>query len=146
MSDYKIIDLLMIEDNQHDAELIIRELRRQNLANNLYLIDNGPEALDFFFCKGKYAERSMDYPPRVVLLDLKLPKVNGLEIMKALKTNPKTASIPVVVLTSSQEEPDIKEAYRLGANSYVVKPLDFDQFASAMSQIGLYWLLVNKTL
>jgi two-component system, response regulator len=145
MENYKIVDLLLIEDNQNDAELIIRALRKNQLANNLFVIDDGAEALDFFFCKGKFSDRNIEHKPRVVLLDLKLPKVNGLEIIKSLKSNPKTASIPIVILTSSQEEPDIREAYRLGANSYVVKPLDFDQFVNAMTQVGMYWMLVNKT-
>lgn len=141
-----MVDVLLVEDDQHDVELIVRSLRKHNMVNNLFVITDGADALDFFFCRGKFSDRQMDNPPRVVLLDLKLPKISGLEIIQSLKSHPKTASIPVVVLTSSQEGPDIKEAYRLGVNSYVVKPLDFDQFSSAMSQLGLYWLLVNKTL
>jgi two-component system, response regulator len=136
----------MVEDNPNDSELISRALRKHKLANSLTIIDDGAEAVDFLFCKGKYSDRSFLNSPRVVLLDLKLPKVSGLEIIKMLKEDPRTSSIPVVVLTSSQEEPDIKEAYRLGVNSYVVKPLEFEKFADAMSQIGLYWLLVNKTI
>lgn len=146
MTDYKIVDILLVEDNRNDAELIIRSLRKHKLANNLLVIEDGAEALDFFFCQDKYADRSIDNPPRVVLLDLKLPKVNGLEIIKILKSNPKTAQIPLIMLTSSEEETDIKEAYRLGVNSYVVKPLNFEQFANALSQLGFYWLLVNKTI
>lgn len=146
MTDYKIVDILLVEDNRNDAELIIRSLRKHKLANNLLVIEDGAEALDFFFCQGKYADRSIDNPPRVVLLDLKLPKVNGLEIIKTLKKKPKTAQIPLIMLTSSEEETDIKEAYRLGVNSYVVKPLNFEQFANALSQLGFYWLLVNKTI
>lgn len=145
MNDFNVVDILLVEDNRNDAELIIRSLRKHKLANNLLVIEDGAEALDFFFCQGKYADRSIHNPPRVVLLDLKLPKINGLEIIKTLKNNLKTAQIPLIMLTSSEEETDIKEAYRLGVNSYVVKPLNFEQFANAMSQLGFYWILVNKT-
>lgn len=144
MEDYKLVDILLVEDNEDDAELIVRALRKNTMVTKIFVISNGAEALDFFFCRGIYSDRSMDNPPRVVLLDLKLPKVNGLEIVKKLKEDPRTASIPIVVLTSSHEEPDIRTAYRLGVNSYIVKPLEFNQFIDALSHVGLYWMLLNK--
>ena len=138
------VDILLVEDNPQDAELTIRALRKHNLANQLIAVEDGAEALDFIFCRGKYGDREIGHTPRVVLLDLKLPKVNGLEVLRALKQDERTRTIPVVVVTSSREDPDIKTAYALGANSYVVKPVDFDAFADAVSSLGLYWLLVNQ--
>jgi two-component system response regulator len=134
----------LVEDNPQDAELTIRALRKHNLANQLIAVEDGAEALDFIFCRGKYGDREIGHTPRVVLLDLKLPKVNGLEVLRALKQDERTRTIPVVIVTSSREDPDIKTAYELGANSYVVKPVDFDAFAEAVSSLGLYWLLVNQ--
>ena len=139
-----IVDILLVEDNPQDAELIIRAIKKQNIANPLFNAEDGAEALDFIFCRGKFSSRDGSIQPRVILLDLKLPKVNGLEVLKALKEDPATRSIPVVIVTSSQEDPDIKAAYTLGANSYVVKPVSSDAFIDAMSKLGLYWLLVNK--
>jgi two-component system response regulator len=124
--------------------LTIRALKKHNLANRLITVEDGAEALDFLLCRGKYATRDVGHPPKVVLLDLKLPKVSGLEVLRALKQDEKTRAIPVVIVTSSREDPDIKTAYALGANSYVVKPVDFDAFAEAVSSLGLYWLLVNQ--
>jgi len=121
-------------------------LKKNNLANNILVAKDGAEALDFFFCRGKYETRTFTNPPKVVLLDLKLPKVSGLEVLKIVKGDKRTSNIPVVVVTSSKQEPDMKEAYALGVNSYVVKPVDFDQFINAMSSLGLYWLLVNEPL
>ena len=138
------VDILLVEDNPHDAELTIRALTKHNLANRLTSVEDGAEALDFIFCRGKYATRELGHSPKVVLLDLKLPKVNGLEVLRALKQDEKTRLIPVVIVTSSREDPDIKTAYALGANSYVVKPVDFDAFAEAVSSLGMYWLLVNQ--
>jgi two-component system response regulator len=146
MTDKDIVDILIVEDDPRDAELTLRALRKNNLANNVYVAEDGEEALDFFFCRGKFAQRDPSSPPKVVLLDLKLPKVNGLEILKAIKGDDRTKHIPVVIVTSSREEPDVKRAYELGVNSYVVKPVDFDQFVSAMSSLGLYWLLVNQPI
>lgn len=140
----EIVDILLVEDNPRDAELTIRALKKRNIANPLHVAEDGAEALDFVFCRGAYADRDCSHPPRVILLDLKLPKVSGLEVLKVLKENEATKAIPVVVVTSSQEDPDIKAAYALGANSYVVKPVDFDAFLDAMSSLGLYWLLVNQ--
>jgi two-component system response regulator len=144
MKNFEIVDILLVEDNPQDAELTIRALTKYNLANNLFLVENGADALDFVFCRGKFKSRSINKPPRVILLDLKLPKLSGLEVLKAIKDNEQTALIPIVVITSSQEEPDIKEAYKLGVNSYVVKPLEFNEFIKAVSSLGMYWLLINK--
>jgi two-component system, response regulator len=140
----QVMDILLVEDNPQDAELTIRALRKNKLANQLIAVEDGAEALDFIFCRGKYAAREIGATPKVILLDLKLPKVSGLEVLRALKHDERTRGIPVVILTSSQEDPDIKTAYALGANSYVVKPVDFDAFAEAVSSLGLYWLLVNQ--
>jgi two-component system, response regulator len=140
----KAMDILLVEDNPQDAELTIRSLKKQNLANRLTTVEDGAEALDFVFCRGKYASRNLEHSPKVILLDLKLPKMSGLEVLRALKEDERTRSIPVVIVTSSREDPDIKAAYALGANSYVVKPVDFDAFMDAVSTLGLYWLLVNQ--
>jgi two-component system response regulator len=143
--DYRdIVDILLVEDSPQDAELIIRAIKKQSIANPLYHVEDGAQALDFIFCRGQYSERDGAVQPRVILLDLKLPKVDGLEVLKELKADSETRSIPVVIVTSSQEDPDIKAAYTLGANSYVVKPVSSDAFIDAMSKLGLYWLLVNK--
>jgi two-component system response regulator len=140
----EVVDILLVEDNPRDAELTIRAIKKRNLVNPLHVVEDGAEALDFVFCRGAYAGREMSTPPKVILLDLKLPKVNGLEVLKAIKADERTRLIPVVMVSSSAEDPDIKAAYALGANSYVVKPVDFDAFVEAMSSLGLYWLLVNK--
>ena len=144
MDHSEAVDILLVEDNPQDAELTIRALKKHNLANRLILVEDGAEALDFIFGRGKYAIRANGDPPRVVLLDLKLPKLSGLEVLRVLKQDERTRSIPVVIVTSSREDPDIKTAFGLGANSYVVKPVDFDAFAEAVSSLGLYWLLVNQ--
>ena len=146
MKDFNAVEILIVEDNPRDAELTLRALKKNNLANSVMVAKDGAEALDFFFYKGKYEKRSISSPPKVVLLDLKLPKISGLEVLKALKSDKRTCHIPVVVVTSSKQEPDMKEAYELGANSYVVKPVDFEQFMNSMSSLGLYWLLVNEPL
>jgi two-component system, response regulator len=144
MTGLESVDILLIEDNPNDAELMIRAFKKQNLANRFVVLEDGAEALNFIFCKGKYAQREITQRPRVILLDIKLPKVNGLEVLKAIKEDPRTLQIPVVMVTSSQQDPDIKTAYELGANSYVVKPVDFDAFYTAMTNVGLYWLLINQ--
>ena len=144
MDQPEALDILLVEDNPQDAELTIRALKKHNLANRLILVEDGAEALDFIFGRGKYAIRANGDPPRVVLLDLKLPKLSGLEVLRVLKQDERTRSIPVVIVTSSREDPDIKTAYGLGANSYVVRPVDFDAFAETVSHLGLYWLLVNQ--
>lgn len=133
----KGVEILLVEDNAHDAELTLRALKQRNLANRVHLCRDGAEAIDFFDDVGAGTA------PKVVLLDLKLPKVDGLEVLQRLKRDARTKAIPVVVLTSSREEPDIEKAYSLGANSYIVKPVDFEAFARAVSDVGLYWLLLN---
>ncbi len=138
-------DVLLVEDNPYDAELTVRALKKQGLANEIFIAVDGEEALDFLFCRGQFSDRDQHSPVRVVLLDLKLPKVNGLEVLKEVKSNPLSSKIPVVILTSSREDPDIYKAYELGANSYVVKPVDFEEFIKAVQQTGLFWLLVNET-
>jgi two-component system response regulator len=138
------VDILLVEDNADDAELTTTALKTSNLTNRIFVVEDGAEAIDFLFCQGKYAERSFSHSPKVVLLDLKLPKVSGLEVLRTLKMDDRTRSIPVVIVTSSREDPDIKEAYALGANSYIVKPIDFESFADAVNKLGLYWLLLNQ--
>jgi len=139
------LDILLIEDNPRDTELTIRALNKHNITNRLIVLEDGAEALDFIFCKGKYADRVITNQPKVILLDLKLPKVNGLEVLKTIKTDKRTKMIPVVMVTSSKQESDMKTAYENGVNSYVVKPLDFNTFIEAMSHLVLYWLLVNQS-
>ena len=143
MDELRAVEILLVEDNPRDAELTIRALKRKNLANNLYHVEDGVEALDFLFGRGTYTGRDMNEPPKVVLLDLKLPRINGLEVLSALKSDERTRTIPVVIITSSAEDPDVKKAYELGANSYVIKPVQFDSFIEAMAKIGIYWLMVN---
>jgi two-component system, response regulator len=142
--EHKECEILIIEDNPNDAELMIRSLKKNHLANKLIVIEDGETALDFIFCRGDYAKRDLNSPPKVIFLDLKLPKVSGLEILKKVKSNEQTKNIPVIIVTSSSEDPDIKAAYELGANSYVVKPVNFDSFSKTMTQLGMYWLLVNE--
>ncbi len=139
----KNFDILLVEDNPNDAELIIRALKKHNLANRLLHVLDGVDALDFLFCRGKFKDIDCP-PPKVILLDLKLPKLNGLEVLKTIRSDKRTQHIPVAIVTSSREDPDIRKAYELGANSYVVKPVDFEQFIDAMSEVGLYWLLINQ--
>ena len=143
MTGYEYVEILLVEDNPTDAELAIRALRKKNLANNLVWVRDGAEALDFVFCKGQYQGRT-NGSPKLILLDLKLPKVDGIEVLRSLKSDPGTRTVPVVMLTSSQEERDIVESYALGVNSYIVKPVDFSKFLDMVSQVGLYWSLVNK--
>lgn len=143
MSDIEV-EILLVEDNPNDAELAIRALRKQNLGNNLIHVEDGAEALDFIYGMGKYSSRNTNNIPKVILLDLKLPKVGGIEVLQKIKNDPRTKPIPVVVLTSSAEDPDIKRCYELGANSYIVKPVQFDNFAKTIANIGLYWVVVNK--
>jgi two-component system response regulator len=139
------VEILLIEDNPYEAELTIRGLKKYNLANKLLHIDDGAEALDFIFSNGKYTGNKNLLQPKLILLDLKLPKVDGLEILRQIKTNEKTKMIPVVVLTSSNEEKDIIESYKLGVNSYVVKPVNFASFTKAVADLGLYWVILNQT-
>jgi len=143
MMDHNQVEILFVEDNHHEAELTIRSLNKHNLANKLKHIDDGAEALDFIFAKGEYGDRSNSPEPKLIILDLKLPKVDGLEILRRLKADDKTKLIPVVVLTSSQEEKDIVESYKLGVNSYIVKPVNFETFGKAVADLGLYWVILN---
>jgi two-component system, response regulator len=137
-------EIILVEDNPSDAELTIRALRRSNIVNPLLHLQNGEEALEYFFAKGKYAHRNMQQLPKVVLLDLKMPKVDGLEVLQNLKSDERTRIIPVILLTSSKEDKDIIESYKLGVNSYIVKPVEFENFTKAVADIGLYWLLMNQ--
>jgi CheY-like chemotaxis protein len=143
MSDYQSIEILLVEDNPTDVELTMRALRRNKLANNVTWVKDGSEALDFVFCRGAYSARS-NHHPRLILLDLKLPKVDGIEVLRQLKSDEHTKTIPVVMLTSSAEERDVVESYKLGVNSYIVKPVDFEQFGETVAKAGLYWMLMNR--
>lgn len=145
MSQLDPVDILIVEDNPHDAELTVRTLKKQHLANKIFIVEDGEEALNFIFCREKYSNRDKSRPTKVIFLDLKLPKVNGLEVLKEIKSNPDTKKLIVVIITSSKEDPDIKAAYELGANSYIVKPIDFDAFRQAMMNSGMYWLVVNES-
>ena len=138
------VDILLVEDNQDDMDLALHALRRENLANKIFVVRDGEEALEFLFCCGAFAGRSFDHPPKLVLLDLKLPKVDGIEVLKQVKGDARTKTIPVVIMTSSKEERDMVNGYNLGANSYIQKPVDFDQFRNTVKQVGLYWLVTNE--
>ncbi|MCZ7382970.1 MAG: response regulator [Candidatus Methanoperedens sp.] len=144
MTDINEVEILLVEDNPNDAELALRALKKHNLANRIHLVKDGAEALDFIFGKGAYAGRNVGNKPKVVFLDLKLPKVDGLEVLHKVKSDERTKTIPIVVLTSSHEERDLVESYKFGVNSYIVKPVDFDKFIQAVAQLGMYWMLLNK--
>ena len=139
------LSILLVEDNASDAEMTIRALKQNKLANNLLHVKDGAQALDFIFCEGDHTQRSIEIQPKVIMLDLKMPKVNGLEMLARIKGDARTREIPMVVLTSSKEDPDIKKCYELGVNSYVVKPVEFEDFYKAVSDLGLYWMIVNQT-
>ncbi len=144
MDKFEKVDILLVEDNPTDAELTMRALRKGNLANQITWVKDGAEALEFIFRNGAYAGRP-DQNPRLILLDLKLPKLDGIEVLKRIKADDRTRPIPVVMVTSSQEGRDITESYNLGVNSYVVKPVEFEQFSETVARAGFYWMLVNKT-
>lgn len=144
MNEPPAIDLLLVEDNPQDLELSLRALRKANLSNRIHVARDGAEALEFIFCEGPHSDRRITDAPKVILLDLKLPKVDGLEVLKRIKGDPRTKMIPIVVLTSSKEQTDVVESYNLGVNSYIVKPVNFERFAEAVSNLGLYWVLLNQ--
>ena len=144
MNESNAIEILLVEDSPEDLELTLRALRKANLTNRIEIARDGAEALDFIFCEGAYAGRKIEDGPKLILLDLKLPKVDGLEVLQRIKGDPRTQMIPVVVLTSSREQSDVVKSYRLGVNSYVVKPVNFEGFATAVQELGMYWLLLNQ--
>jgi len=145
--DYNSVEILLVEDNSDDAELTIRELKKSHLANKLHHVKDGEEALEFMFAEGRYAQnRDIIYIPKLVLLDIQMPKVNGTEVLEKIKAHELTKFTSVVMLTSSKESPDIRKCYELGANSYIVKPVNFDSFTHAIKNIGYYWLLLNQPL
>ena len=139
----KEVEILLVEDNDADAELTMHALKKNGLANRIHIVRDGVEALDFLFCRGSYSDREFTQAPRLVLLDIKLPKVDGIEVLRAIKGDPRTRTIPVVILTSSREDRDRLDGYSIGANSYLQKPVDFDQFRDMVKQLGLYWMVVN---
>ena len=142
---YNSVDILLVDDNLNDVELAIRELNKNHFANNLFHVKDGEEALEFVFATGKYADtRSMEHPPKIILLDIQMPKVNGIEVLQKIKSDERTKTTPVVMLTSSKEDPDIKKCYALGANAYIVKPVNFESFAESIKSLGFYWLLLNQ--
>ena len=138
------VDILMVEDNPDDEQLTLRALGKHHLANKIHVVRDGQEALDYIFCKGKYADRSITDHPHVILLDIKLPFIDGIEVLRRIKADERTKTIPVVMLTSSHEERDLVETYRLGVNSYIVKPVDFEQFTESARNLGMYWMLMNR--
>ena len=143
--DYNLVDVLLVEDNIDDAELAIRELKKHKVGNNLLHLKDGEEALDFIFATGKFTGvKNIQYLPKVILLDIQMPKVNGMEVLEKIKADERTKAIPVVILTSSNQSPDIKKCYNLGVNSYIVKPVDFENYSKTIRELGLYWLLSNR--
>lgn len=143
MTDHSV-EILLVEDNPNDVKLALHAFKANNLANHVHVVRDGAEALEFIFCTDRYAQRQIENGPKVILLDLKLPLVDGIEVLRRIKADTRTQKIPVVVMTSSKEEPDIAACYQLGVNSYIVKPVDFDQFTEAVRQLGYYWLLLNQ--
>lgn len=140
----RVVEILLVEDNPDDAELTLNSLKKNNLANKVHLVEDGEQALDFLFSRGQYSKREVQEKPKLILLDLKLPKIDGLEVLQVIKTDERLKTIPVVILTSSREESDIIKSYKVGVNSYIVKPVDFDKFTKSVSDLGLYWLVLNQ--
>lgn len=145
MNETNAVEILLVEDNPQDLELMLRAMRKAKISNHIEVARDGAEALGFVFCEGPHAARRIEDAPRVILLDLKLPKVDGLEVLKRIKGDPRTKTIPIVVLTSSKEQRDVVESYHLGVNSYIVKPVNFERFAEAVRDLGFYWLLLNQS-
>ena len=141
---FDALDILLVEDDPDDLELATYALKKNNLANNVFVARDGEEALDFLFCRGAHSNRSFERPPRLVLLDLKLPKIDGLEVLREIKKDPRTKPVPVVVMTSSKEQRDMIESYQLGVNSYLQKPVDFSEFHEIIGRLGFYWLVINQ--
>jgi CheY-like chemotaxis protein len=144
MNQNNAVEILLVEDNPDDLEMTVRALRKVNLANHIQVTRDGAEALDFIFCRGSHSGRQIEDHPKVILLDLKLPKVDGLEVLQRVKSDPRTKKIPVAILTSSKEQRDVIESYNFGVNSYIVKPVNFEGFAAAVQELGMYWLLLNQ--
>lgn len=144
MNETNAIEILLVEDSQDDLDMTLRALRKGNLANRVQIARDGVEALEFIFCQGVHAERKIENTPKLILLDLKLPRIDGLQVLERIKGDARTKIIPVVVLTSSKEQKDVIDSYKLGVNSYIVKPVDFESFADAVHELGLYWLLLNQ--
>ena len=144
MNETSIVELLLVEDNPQDLKMTLRALKKANLANHIHIARDGAEALQYVFCEGEYSGRKIENAPKVILLDLKLPKVDGKEVLERIKSDPRTKMIPVVMLTSSKEQSDVVESYNLGVNSYIVKPVNFEGFAAAVKDLGMYWLLHNQ--
>ena len=144
MSEENAVEILIVEDTPEDLELALRALRKANLTNRIQIARDGAEAMEFIFAEGKHSGRKIEDGPKVVLLDLKLPKIDGMEVLRRIKSDPRTKTIPVVVLTSSKEQKDVVESYQLGVNSYIVKPVNFERFAAAVQDLGMYWLLLNQ--
>jgi CheY-like chemotaxis protein len=144
LADPKVVEILLVEDNPSDAELTLHALKKSKLANQVQLARDGAEALDFLFCRGPFSGRQFDGTPHLVLLDLKLPKIDGLQVLQQVKEDPRTKAIPVIILTSSKEETDLVKSYRLGVNSYIQKPVNFGEFQDVVEQLGMYWLLLNS--
>jgi two-component system response regulator len=144
INDHLVVEILLVEDNPSDVKLALHAFRKHNIANHVHVVRDGAEALEFLFCSDRYADRRIENKPKVVLLDLKLPLVDGIEVLRRIKADPRTQMIPVVIMTSSREECDLVESYKLGVNSYIVKPVNFDQFTEVVRQLGYYWLLLNQ--
>lgn len=143
MNNFQHVEILLVEDSDADAEMTLRTLKRRGIANDIAWVRDGVEALEFLHCQGAYASRKQGHP-KLVLLDLKMPRMDGLQVLEKMKNDPETQAIPVVMMTSSREEGDLLSSYRLGVNSYVVKPVNFDEFAETVAQVGMYWMIANQ--
>lgn len=144
MDRYESVEVLLAEDNPSDAEMAMRAFRKNNLANKVHWVKDGEEALEYVLCTGRYADRNAAHPPKLLLLDLKMPKVDGIDVLRRIKSEERLKTIPVVIMTSSNEERDVVETYRLGVNSYIVKPVDFSKFVATVAEVGMYWMLTNR--